>query len=84
MYVTISALISFPLQLILTSLQRDMVPLGASPNALPEFPDDESWYYHVSIGVSYIMIPAYRYHCTRLGYHAMLNFLAYKLYRICT
>lgn len=28
---------------------RDMVSLEASPNALPEFPDDESWYYHTKL-----------------------------------
>jgi hypothetical protein len=28
-------------------MQRDMVSLKATPNALPEFSDDDSWYYYV-------------------------------------
>ena len=34
---------------LLNGVQRILAPFGGSPTALPEFPDDDTWYYYVSI-----------------------------------
>ena len=70
-------------------VQRDRVSLKASPDALPEFPDDDSWYYFVCalyliIQVFTDIVKIYRlsFALTR-GLHAMLNLLVDKPAAIC-